>query len=158
MKENYQADGFGFLLSGVISGVGKGIIASSVGLLLKTTGLTVTYLKIDPYLNQDAGTMNPVECVSLASLPVHGTDKISQARRGLCYRRCKAYQAWVRSGDVPRLTCCTQGGEMDLDIGNSSRFLATTLTKDHNITTGKIYQQVLDQERRGDFLGKTVQV
>jgi CTP synthase len=47
---------------------------------------------------------------------------------------------------------------MDLDIGNSSRFLATTLTKDHNITTGKIYQQVLDQERRGDFLGKTVQV
>jgi CTP synthase len=51
-----------------------------------------------------------------------------------------------------------QGGEMDLDIGSSSRFLATTLTRDHNITTGKIYQQVLDQERRGDFLGKTVQV
>ncbi|KAK0384532.1 hypothetical protein NLU13_8618 [Sarocladium strictum] len=105
---------------GVISGVGKGIIASSVGLLLKTTGLTVTYLKIDPYLNQDAGTMNPVE---------HGEVYVTD-----------------------------DGGEMDLDIGSSSRFLATTLTRDHNITTGKIYQQVLDQERRGDFLGKTVQV
>jgi CTP synthase (UTP-ammonia lyase) len=65
LKENNEADGIGVFLSGVISGVGKGIIASSVGLLLKTTGLTVTYLKIDPYLNQDAGTMNPVECVLL---------------------------------------------------------------------------------------------
>ncbi|SPO01057.1 probable CTP synthase [Cephalotrichum gorgonifer] len=105
---------------GVISGVGKGIIASSVGLLLKTTGLTVTYVKIDPYLNQDAGTMNPIE---------HGEVYVTD-----------------------------DGGEMDLDIGSSSRFLGTTLTRDHNITTGKIYQRVLDQERRGDFLGKTVQV
>ncbi|KAK0615695.1 hypothetical protein B0T17DRAFT_656801 [Bombardia bombarda] len=105
---------------GVISGVGKGIIASSTGLLLKTTGLTVTSIKIDPYINIDAGTMSPIE---------HGEVYVTD-----------------------------DGGEMDLDLGNYERYLLTTLTRDHNITTGKIYQSVISGERRGDYLGKTVQV
>ncbi|CAK7232241.1 CTP synthase ura7 [Sporothrix curviconia] len=105
---------------GVISGVGKGIIASSTGLLLKTMGLTVTSIKIDPYMNIDAGTMAPTE---------HGEVYVTD-----------------------------DGGEMDLDIGHYERYLLTTLTRDHNLTTGKIYQQVIERERRGDYLGKTVQV
>ncbi|KAF4124816.1 CTP synthase [Geosmithia morbida] len=105
---------------GVISGVGKGIIASSTGLLLKSMGYTVTMLKIDPYLNIDAGTMNPVE---------HG-------------------EVYVLD----------DGGEVDLDLGNYERYLLSTLTRENNITTGKIYQKVIESERRGDYLGKTVQV
>ncbi|KAJ5611211.1 CTP synthase [Penicillium lagena] len=105
---------------GVISGVGKGIIASSTGLLLKTTGLTVTSIKIDPYINIDAGTMAPTE---------HGEVYVTD-----------------------------DGGEMDLDLGNYERYLLTTLTRDHNITTGKIYDQVIRNERIGHYLGKTVQV
>ncbi|KAJ5084186.1 CTP synthase [Penicillium alfredii] len=105
---------------GVISGVGKGIIASSTGLLLKTTGLAVTSIKIDPYINIDAGTMAPTE---------HGEVYVTD-----------------------------DGGEMDLDLGNYERYLLTTLSRDHNITTGKIYQQVIERERIGHYLGKTVQV
>ncbi|KAB5572319.1 putative CTP synthase [Coniochaeta sp. 2T2.1] len=105
---------------GVISGVGKGIIASSTGLLLKSSGLTVTSIKCDPYINIDAGTMAPTE---------HGEVYVTD-----------------------------DGGEMDLDLGNYERYLLTSLTRDHNITTGKIYQSVIERERRGDFLGKTVQV
>ncbi|KAJ6127373.1 CTP synthase [Penicillium sp. IBT 18751x] len=105
---------------GVISGVGKGIIASSTGLLLKTTGLTVTSIKIDPYINIDAGTMSPIE---------HGEVYVTD-----------------------------DGGEMDLDLGNYERYLLTTLTRDHNITTGKIYKSVIERERIGHYLGKTVQV
>ncbi|KAK8237860.1 CTP synthase-like protein [Phyllosticta capitalensis] len=105
---------------GVISGVGKGIIASSTGLLLKTIGLKVSSIKIDPYLNVDAGTMNPKE---------HG-------------------EVFVLS----------DGGEVDLDLGNYERYLNITLTRENNITTGKIYQHVIEKERRGDYLGKTVQV
>ncbi|KAK8091835.1 CTP synthase [Apiospora hydei] len=105
---------------GVISGVGKGIIASSTGLLLKTTGLNVTYIKIDPYMNIDAGTMSPIE---------HG-------------------EVYVLD----------DGGEVDLDLGSSERYLGVTLTREHNITTGKIYQHVIERERRGDYLGKTVQI
>ncbi|PWY76184.1 CTP synthase [Aspergillus heteromorphus CBS 117.55] len=105
---------------GVISGVGKGIIASSTGLLLKTTGLTVTSIKIDPYINIDAGTMSPTE---------HGEVYVTD-----------------------------DGGEMDLDLGNYERYLLTTLSRDHNITTGKIYQHVIERERIGHYLGKTVQV
>jgi len=108
------------MLLGVISGVGKGIIASSAGLLLKTIGLSVTYIKIDPYMNIDAGTMAPTE---------HG-------------------EVYVLD----------DGGEVDLDLGNSERYLNITLKRDNNITTGKVYQQVLDRERRGDYLGKTVQM
>ncbi|KAJ6153733.1 CTP synthase [Penicillium chermesinum] len=105
---------------GVISGVGKGIIASSTGLLLKTTGLTVSSIKVDPYINIDAGTMSPIE---------HGEVYVTD-----------------------------DGGEMDLDLGNYERYLLTTLTRDHNITTGKVYQQVIEKERVGNYLGKTVQV
>ncbi|PVV02394.1 hypothetical protein BB560_003153 [Smittium megazygosporum] len=105
---------------GVISGIGKGIIASSAGLLLETLGLTVTAIKIDPYLNIDAGTLSPLD-----------------------------------HGEVYLLD---DGGEVDLDLGNYERYLGLTLTRDNNITTGKIYKAVIDRERRGDYLGKTVQV
>ncbi|RDA94745.1 hypothetical protein CP533_6729 [Ophiocordyceps camponoti-saundersi (nom. inval.)] len=105
---------------GVISGVGKGIIASSAGLLLKAQGFKVTAVKIDPYLNVDAGTMNPKE-------------------HGECF-------------------VLKDGGESDLDLGNYERYLALDLTRDNNITTGKIYKHVIEKERRGDYLGRTVQV
>ncbi|KAK2800661.1 CTP synthase ura7 [Emmonsiellopsis sp. PD_5] len=105
---------------GVISGVGKGIIASSTGLLLKTRGLKVTSIKIDPYMNVDAGTMSPTE---------HG-------------------EVYVLD----------DGGEVDLDLGNYERYLNISLDHEHNITTGKIYLHVIERERRGDYLGKTVQI
>lgn len=105
---------------GVVSGLGKGVTASSIGVVLKACGLRVTSIKIDPYLNTDAGTMSPFE---------HG-----------------------------EVFVLDDGGEVDLDLGNYERFLDVTLTKDNNITTGKIYQSVLEKERRGDYLGKTVQV
>ncbi|XP_049362778.1 uncharacterized protein LOC125827515 isoform X2 [Solanum verrucosum] len=118
---------------GVVSGLGKGVTASSIGLILKACGLRVTSIKIDPYLNTDAGTMSPFE---------HG-------------------EVYVLD----------DGGEVDLDLGNYERFLDIKLTGDNNITTGKIYQacplkfpirllmySVIDKERRGDYLGKTVQV
>ena len=105
---------------GVLSGLGKGITASSIGVLLKSAGLSVTSVKIDPYLNCDAGTMSPFE---------HG-------------------EVYVLD----------DGGEVDLDLGNYERFLDISLTKDHNITTGKVYKSVIERERKGDYLGKTVQV
>lgn len=105
---------------GVVSGLGKGVTASSIGVVLKACGLRVTSIKIDPYLNTDAGTMSPFE---------HG-----------------------------EVFVLDDGGEVDLDLGNYERFLDVTLRRDNNITTGKIYQDVLDRERRGDYLGKTVQV
>ncbi|KAM7339147.1 hypothetical protein ACRRTK_002631 [Alexandromys fortis] len=105
---------------GVISGIGKGIIASSIGTILKSCGLRVTAIKIDPYINIDAGTFSPYE---------HG-----------------------------EVFVLNDGGEVDLDLGNYERFLDINLYNDNNITTGKIYQHVIDKERRGDFLGETVQV
>jgi CTP synthase len=105
---------------GVISGVGKGIIASSTGLLLKTIGLKVSMIKVDPYLNVDAGLMNPKE---------HG-----------------------------EVFVLDDGGEADLDLGNYERYLNITLTRENNITTGKIYLHVIERERRGSYLGKTIQV
>ncbi|ELK12916.1 CTP synthase 2 [Pteropus alecto] len=105
---------------GVISGIGKGIIASSIGMILKSCGLRVTAIKIDPYINIDAGTFSPYE---------HG-----------------------------EVFVLNDGGEVDLDLGNYERFLDINLYKDNNITTGKIYQHVINKERRGDYLGKTVQV
>ncbi|XP_052155494.1 uncharacterized protein LOC127773468 isoform X2 [Oryza glaberrima] len=104
---------------GVVSGLGKGVTASSIGVVLKDCGLRVTSIKIDPYLNTDAGTMSPFE---------HG-----------------------------EVFVLDDGGEVDLDLGNYERFLDIKLTRDNNITTGKIYQAVIDKERRGDYLGKTVQ-
>ncbi|KAH7375740.1 UTP-ammonia ligase [Plectosphaerella cucumerina] len=105
---------------GVISGVGKGIIASSAGLLLKTLGLRVTAVKCDGYINTDAGTLSPLE-------------------HGECY-------------------VLADGGETDLDLGNYERYLGIQLGHESNMTTGKIYKLVIDKERRGDYLGKTVQV
>ncbi len=105
---------------GVLSGLGKGITVSSIGKLLEGKGLSVTAIKIDPYLNCDAGTMNPYQ---------HG-----------------------------EVFVLDDGSEVDLDLGNYERFLDTNLTKDHNITTGKVYREVIEKERRGDFLGQTVQI
>ncbi len=105
---------------GVLSGLGKGVTASSIGVLLKSAGLRVTSIKIDPYLNSDAGTMSPFE---------HG-----------------------------EVFVLDDGGEADLDLGNYERFLDINLAKDNNLTTGKIYSKVIEAERRGDYLGKTVQV
>ena len=111
---------FIFVTGGVLSGLGKGITTSSIGLLLKRSGVKVTAIKIDPYLNADAGTMNPYE---------HG-----------------------------EVFVLDDGGEVDLDLGNYERFLDVVLGSDHNITTGKVYRAVIDKERRGDYLGKTVQI
>ncbi len=103
-----------------MSGLGKGITTASVGRLLKNRGYRVTAVKIDPYLNIDAGTMNPAQ---------HG-------------------EVFVLS----------DGGEVDLDLGNYERFLDINLKSIHNITTGKVYRNVIEKERRGDYLGATVQI
>jgi CTP synthase len=105
---------------GVLSGLGKGIITSSLGRLIKCCGLEVTAIKIDPYLNCDAGTMNPYQ---------HG-----------------------------EVFVLDDGAEVDLDLGNYERFLDINLTADNNITTGKVYRSVINKERKGDYLGKTVQI
>ncbi|ASJ02739.1 CTP synthetase [Thermococcus profundus] len=111
---------FIFVTGGVVSGLGKGITSASLGMLMKARGFRTTNIKIDPYLNYDAGTMNPYQ---------HG-----------------------------EVFVLDDGGEVDLDLGNYERFLDTSLTFDHNITTGKIYSAVIERERRGDYLGATVQV
>jgi len=111
---------FIFVTGGVMSGLGKGITAASTGRLLSNAGFDVTAVKIDPYLNVDAGTMNPFQ---------HG-------------------EVYVLK----------DGGEVDLDLGNYERFLDIDMTSQHNVTTGKVYQSVIEKERAGDYLGKTVQV
>ncbi len=103
-----------------MSGLGKGITAASTGRILKNKGYNVTAIKIDPYINIDAGTMSPFQ---------HG-------------------EVYVLK----------DGGEADLDLGNYERFMDINLTSPHNITTGKIYKTVIEKERRGDYLGKTVQI
>lgn len=108
------------ITGGVISGLGKGTITSSLGYLLKSHGYKVTSLKIDPYLNYDAGTMNPYQ---------HG-----------------------------EVFVLDDGSEVDLDLGNYERFLDADLTGDNNITTGKVYKEVIEKERRGEYLGSTVQI
>ncbi|GGL51889.1 CTP synthase [Halocalculus aciditolerans] len=111
---------FVFVTGGVMSGLGKGITAASLGRLLSNAGFDVTAVKVDPYLNVDAGTMNPYQ---------HG-------------------EVYVLK----------DGGEVDLDLGNYERFLDIDMTSDHNVTTGKVYQEVIERERAGDYLGKTVQI
>ncbi|HJK27604.1 MAG TPA: CTP synthase (glutamine hydrolyzing) [Methanocorpusculum sp.] len=105
---------------GVMSGLGKGITAASIGRILINRGYHVTSVKIDPYLNIDAGLMNPAQ---------HG-----------------------------EVFVLKDGGEADLDLGNYERFLDIELTRDHNLTTGKIYSSVIQKERHGDYLGATVQI
>ncbi|KAI0435257.1 CTP synthase N-terminus-domain-containing protein [Xylaria sp. FL1042] len=105
---------------GVISGVGKGIIASSTGLLLQSLGFRVSCIKIDPYVSVDAGLMAPAE-------------------HGECF-------------------VLGSGSEVDLDLGNYERYLSLSLTGDNNITTGKVYLDVISKERKGAYLGRTVQI
>ena len=109
-----------FITGGVVSSLGKGIMAGSVGALLKKRGLRVSILKADPYLNVDAGTMNPFQ---------HGEVFVTD-----------------------------DGAETDLDLGHYERFIDETLGEQNSITTGKIYSSVIDKERRGAYLGGTVQV
>ncbi|MBR2744315.1 MAG: CTP synthase [Clostridia bacterium] len=109
-----------FVTGGVVSGLGKGITAASLGRLLKNRGYKVTIQKFDPYINVDPGTMNPCE---------HGEVFVTD-----------------------------DGAETDLDLGHYERFIDESLTKNSSITTGRIYSEVIERERRGDYLGKTVQV
>ena len=109
-----------FVTGGVVSGLGKGITAASLGRLLKSRGYKVTMQKFDPYINIDPGTMNPVQ---------HGEVFVTD-----------------------------DGAETDLDLGHYERFIDESLTKNSNVTTGKVYWSVLEKERHGDFGGGTVQV
>lgn len=111
---------FIFITGGVVSGLGKGITAASLGRLIKSRGYRVTALKFDPYLNVDPGTMSPIQ---------HGEVFVTE-----------------------------DGGECDLDVGHYERFMDVNLGKGNNVTTGKIYSSVIAKERRGDYLGGTVQV
>ncbi|HHH20624.1 MAG TPA: CTP synthase [Nitratifractor sp.] len=111
---------FLFVTGGVLSSLGKGISAASIGTLLKASGLSVGSLKLDPYINIDPGTMSPLE---------HGEVFVTK-----------------------------DGAETDLDLGHYERFLDTSLTKANNFTTGQIYLSVIEKERRGEYLGKTIQV
>jgi CTP synthase (UTP-ammonia lyase) len=120
LEDRLAGKKFVLVTGGVISGIGKGITASSVGVLLKMLGKSVTAIKIDPYLNCDAGTMSPFE---------HG-----------------------------EVFVLDDGGETDLDLGNYERFLDICLTSDSNLTTGKVFQEVITKERKGAYLGKTVQI
>jgi len=120
IKEEIMAVKYVFVTGGVVSGLGKGITAASLGRLLKARGYKVTMQKFDPYINIDPGTMNPVQ---------HGEVFVTD-----------------------------DGAETDLDLGHYERFIDESLTKNSNVTTGKIYWSVLQKERRGDFGGGTVQV
>ena len=103
-----------------MSGIGKGVIAASIGKIIQVRGLKVTAVKIDPYLNYDAGTMNPY---------IHGEVFVTE-----------------------------DGGETDMDVGTYERFLDINVPRSHNITTGQVYFSVIERERKGDFLGKCVQI
>ncbi len=111
---------FIFVTGGVVSSLGKGIVAASLGALLEARGLKVTVLKLDPYLNVDPGTMSPFQ---------HGEVFVTE-----------------------------DGAETDLDLGHYERFLNSRMTRNNNFTTGQVYETILRRERRGDFLGGTVQV
>ena len=119
-RRNKMAVKYVFVTGGVVSGLGKGITAASLGRLLKARGYKVTMQKFDPYINIDPGTMNPIQ---------HGEVFVTE-----------------------------DGAETDLDLGHYERFIDEKLSKQSNVTTGKIYWSVLNKERRGDFGGGTVQV
>src|SRR6266571_3824616 len=109
-----------FVTGGVVSSLGKGIAAASIGCLLESRGLKVTLQKFDPYLNVDPGTMSPFQ---------HGEVFVTD-----------------------------DGAETDLDLGHYERFTHAPLTQSNNLTSGRIYESIIQRERRGDYLGKTVQV
>ena len=109
-----------FVTGGVVSSLGKGIAAASLGTILEARGLNVTILKLDPYLNVDPGTMSPFQ---------HGEVFVTE-----------------------------DGAETDLDLGHYERFLSSKMCKLNNFTSGKVYETILRHERKGAFLGATVQV
>ena len=109
-----------FVTGGVVSSLGKGLAAASIGCLLESRGLRINLMKFDPYLNVDPGTMSPFQ---------HGEVFVTD-----------------------------DGAETDLDLGHYERFTHAHLSRDNNLTTGRIYEQIITKERRGDYLGKTVQV
>src|SRR5438046_4541125 len=109
-----------FITGGVVSGLGKGIAAASIGALLEARGFKVTLQKFDPYINVDPGTMSPFQ---------HGEVFVTD-----------------------------DGAETDLDLGHYERFTSMRASRKNNWTTGRIYLKVIEKERRGDYLGKTVQV
>ncbi|PYO56637.1 MAG: CTP synthetase [Candidatus Rokuibacteriota bacterium] len=111
---------FIFVTGGVVSSLGKGLAAASIGSLLEARGFRVTLQKMDPYINVDAGTMSPYQ---------HGEVYVTD-----------------------------DGGETDLDLGHYERFTSARMSRDNNVTTGKVYGTVIEKERRGDYLGRTVQV
>ena len=115
-----QATKYIFITGGVLSSLGKGITAASIGTLLKASGFRIGVLKLDPYINVDPGTMSPLE---------HGEVFVTK-----------------------------DGAETDLDLGHYERFLDTSLTRANNFTTGQIYKSVIEKERKGEYLGKTIQV
>ncbi|MCI5542842.1 MAG: CTP synthase, partial [Mollicutes bacterium] len=111
---------FIFVTGGVVSSLGKGISAASIGRLLKRRGLNIFSMKLDPYLNVDPGTMSPYQ---------HGEVFVTQ-----------------------------DGAETDLDLGHYERIINTSLTKESSVTSGKVYSTVIEKERRGSYLGATVQI
>src|SRR5512141_2457871 len=111
---------FVFVTGGVVSSIGKGLAAASIGALLEARGLKVTHMKLDPYINVDPGTMSPYQ---------HGEVYVTD-----------------------------DGAETDLDLGHYERFTTARMTRQNNLTTGKIYETVISKERRGEHLGATVQV
>src|SRR5207253_8877938 len=119
-KEDELAAKYIFVTGGVVSSLGKGLAAASMGALLEARGFRVTLQKMDPYINVDAGTMSPI---------IHGEVFVTD-----------------------------DGGETDMDIGTYERFLNQDLSRENNITTGQVYKEVIEEERRGRFLGKSVQI
>ena len=109
-----------FVTGGVVSGLGKGIVAASLGRLLRQRGYSIAVQKLDPYMNVDPGTMNPLE---------HGEVFVTE-----------------------------DGAETDLDLGHYERFTGVNLNKFSNLTSGKVFYSVIEKERRGEYLGKTVQI
>src|SRR6187431_575050 len=109
-----------FVTGGVVSSLGKGLAASSIGCLLEARGLSVSLIKLDPYINVDPGTMSPFQ---------HGEVFVTD-----------------------------DGAETDLDLGHYERFTHSPLSQANNLTSGRIYESIITRERRGDYLGKTVQV
>src|SRR4249920_2071163 len=118
--KNTKRPKFVFVTGGVVSSIGKGLAAASIGALMEARGLRVTHVKLDPYINVDPGTMSPYQ---------HGEVYVTD-----------------------------DGAEADLDLGHYERFTSARMTRANNFTTGRIYDAVISKERRGEYLGATVQV
>ena len=120
MSSAFRRTKFVFVTGGVVSSIGKGLTSASIGALMEARGLSVTHMKLDPYINVDPGTMSPYQ---------HGEVFVTD-----------------------------DGAETDLDLGHYERFTSARLTRQANVTTGRIYEAVITKERRGEYLGATVQV